>query len=42
MTSGKMHADGVDITPSLLARLLTTQFPQWAELPLQPVSSSER
>ncbi|GIK38091.1 MAG: hypothetical protein BroJett011_19240 [Chloroflexota bacterium] len=40
MTSGKMHDDEVDITASLVARLLTAQFPQWAELPLKPVSSA--
>lgn len=40
MTSGKMHDDEMDITASLVTRLLTAQFPQWAELPLKPVTSA--
>ena len=40
MSSGKMHADEVDIDESLVRRLLVAQFPQWAELPITPVLSS--
>lgn len=32
-----MHADELDVDPSLVARLVATQFPQWADLPLEPV-----
>jgi hypothetical protein len=37
---GKMHADEVDTDPSLVSRLLADQFPQWADLPIEPVESS--
>ena len=37
---GKMHADEVDTDPSLVRRLLADQFPQWADLPIDPVESS--
>jgi aminoglycoside phosphotransferase (APT) family kinase protein len=37
---GKMHADEVDTDPSLVRRLLADQFPQWADLPIDPVDSS--
>src|SRR5262249_19885396 len=40
MSAGKMHVDEVEINVSLVARLLTTQFPQWADLPLAPVPSA--
>lgn len=40
MSAGKMHVDEVDISISLVARLLATQFPQWADLPLDPVPSA--
>jgi aminoglycoside phosphotransferase (APT) family kinase protein len=40
MSAGKMHVDEVDIDSSLVARLLTTQFPQWADLPISPVHSA--
>ena len=40
MPAGKMHADEVDTSVSLVARLLATQFPQWADLPLAPVPSA--
>lgn len=36
----KMHADEVDTDPSLVCRLLAAQFPQWAELPIEPVDSA--
>lgn len=35
-----MHADEMDIDVSLVERLLATQFPQWAALPIQPVPSA--
>jgi aminoglycoside phosphotransferase (APT) family kinase protein len=31
---------GVDITADLVAGLIATQFPQWADLPLRPVASA--
>lgn len=33
----KMHPDEVNIDIHLVRRLLTTQFPQWARLPIEPV-----
>ncbi len=38
--TGKMHVDEVDTDVSLVARLLTSQFPQWADLPIKPVPSA--
>jgi aminoglycoside phosphotransferase (APT) family kinase protein len=32
-----MHADEVDIDEALVRRLVAAQFPQWAELPIEPV-----
>jgi aminoglycoside phosphotransferase (APT) family kinase protein len=40
MSAGKMHVDEVDIDVSLVGRLLTAQFPQWADLPIVPVHSA--
>ena len=40
MSAGKMHVDEVDTNVSLVVRLLTTQFPQWADLPIEPVESA--
>lgn len=40
MPTGKMHADEVDTDVSLVGRLVTAQFPQWADLPLDPVLSA--
>lgn len=40
MTSNRMHADELDITPSLVHRLIAAQFPRWAHLPLRPVLSA--
>jgi aminoglycoside phosphotransferase (APT) family kinase protein len=40
MPAGKMHADEVDIDISLVRELLATQFPQWADLPIDPVHSA--
>jgi aminoglycoside phosphotransferase (APT) family kinase protein len=37
----KMHADEVDTDVPLVRRLLATQFPQWADLPIEPVPSAE-
>ena len=37
---GKMHADEVDTDISLVGRLVAAQFPQWADLPIQPVGSA--
>ena len=39
MTAGKMHADEVDTDASLVRRLLGAQFPQWADLSIEPVPS---
>lgn len=39
-STGKMHDDEVDINVALVRRLLTAQFPQWANLPLAPVFSA--
>jgi aminoglycoside phosphotransferase (APT) family kinase protein len=36
----KMHADEVDIDVSLVRRLLAAQFPHWADLPIEPLSST--
>jgi aminoglycoside phosphotransferase (APT) family kinase protein len=32
-----MHADEVDTGPSLVQRLVAAQFPEWADLPVEPV-----
>jgi len=40
MTKTNGHADRVDIDVSLVGHLVTTQFPQWADLPIKPVESS--
>jgi aminoglycoside phosphotransferase (APT) family kinase protein len=32
-----MHADEVDSDPSLVQRLVAGQFPEWADLPVEPV-----
>jgi aminoglycoside phosphotransferase (APT) family kinase protein len=32
-----MHADEVDTDPSLVQRLVSGQFPEWADLPIEPV-----
>lgn len=37
MPAEKMHADEVDTDVSLVRRLLTAQFPEWADLPVEPV-----
>lgn len=38
--TGKMHVDEVDTGVALVSRLLTSQFPQWANLPIKPVPSA--
>jgi aminoglycoside phosphotransferase (APT) family kinase protein len=40
MPADKMHADEVDTDVSLVGRLLAAQFPQWADLPIEPVHSA--
>ncbi|MCP2167397.1 aminoglycoside phosphotransferase family protein [Goodfellowiella coeruleoviolacea] len=40
MRAGRMHADEVDIDAALVRRLVATQFPQWTDLPVEPVESS--
>jgi aminoglycoside phosphotransferase (APT) family kinase protein len=40
MPAGRMHADEIDIDASLVGRLLAAQFPQWADLPIEPVASA--
>jgi Predicted aminoglycoside phosphotransferase len=37
---GKMHIDEIDIDVAPVARLLSAQFPQWTELPIEPVPSA--
>ncbi|MCX7116435.1 MAG: aminoglycoside phosphotransferase family protein [Legionellales bacterium] len=38
--NNKMHADEVDITKSLVQRLVADQFPHWAKLPIESVESA--
>ena len=40
MPAGRMHSDEVDTDASLVRRLLAAQFPQWADLPIEPVHSA--
>ncbi|MFE4367922.1 aminoglycoside phosphotransferase family protein [Streptomyces sp. NPDC056835] len=40
MSAAKMHANEIDIDVSLVSRLITRQFPQWADLPLKQVPSA--
>jgi aminoglycoside phosphotransferase (APT) family kinase protein len=35
-----MHADEIDTDPSLVHRLLASQFPHWSSLPIEPVPSA--
>lgn len=37
MSNINIHADEVDVDVSLVGRLIATQFPQWAHLPIKPV-----
>jgi len=36
----RMHIDEVDIDVPLVRRLVATQFPEWADLPVEPVASA--
>ncbi|MCX5206557.1 aminoglycoside phosphotransferase family protein [Streptomyces sp. NBC_00237] len=38
--SSKMHADEIDLDAPLVERLVSSQFPQWAGLPVERVPSS--
>jgi aminoglycoside phosphotransferase (APT) family kinase protein len=40
MSAGNMHINEVKTDASLVGRLLAAQFPQWAELPIEPVHSA--
>ena len=40
MSADKMHVGEVDTDISLVGRLLAAQFPQWADLPIEPVLSA--
>ena len=40
MSAGKMHVDEVGIDVSHVRRLLAAQFPQWADLLIDPVHSA--
>ena len=40
MPAGKMHAEEVDTSVSLVRRLLAAQYPEWADLPVAPVPSA--
>jgi aminoglycoside phosphotransferase (APT) family kinase protein len=40
MTMGKMHLDEVDVDVSLVRSLLAAQFPQWADLTIEPIHSA--
>lgn len=37
MAADKMHADEIELDSSLVRRLVASQFPQWADLPLRRV-----
>ncbi|QKV96931.1 aminoglycoside phosphotransferase family protein [Streptomyces sp. NA02950] len=39
MCAGRMHAGEPDIDASLVHRAIAAQFPQWADLPVEPVRS---
>jgi aminoglycoside phosphotransferase (APT) family kinase protein len=40
VTAGKMHADEVETDVALVRNLIAAQFPQWADLPIEPVDSA--
>ena len=40
MATSKMHINEVDTNVPLVIRLLATQFPQWANLPIEPAHSA--
>ena len=39
MGAARMHADEVETDVALVGRLLAGRFPQWADLPIDPVAS---
>src|ERR671914_2645436 len=39
MGATKRHADEIETDVALVRRLLAGQFPQWADLPIDPVAS---
>lgn len=40
MSVGKMHDNEIETSVTLVKRLLAAQFPHWADLPVEPVSSA--
>jgi aminoglycoside phosphotransferase (APT) family kinase protein len=40
MIIGKMQLDEVEVDISLVGRLLAAEFPQWADLPIEPFHSA--
>ena len=40
VAANKMHDGEVEIDAEIVRRLLVTQFPQWCDLPLEPVHST--
>ncbi|MDG4787372.1 aminoglycoside phosphotransferase family protein [Micromonospora sp. WMMD1102] len=40
MSARKMHEDEIDVSAELVTRLVAGQFPEWAELPVRPVTRS--
>lgn len=40
MPAEKMHTDEVDTDVTLVGRLVAAQFPQWADLAIEPVPSA--
>ena len=40
LRTGKMHVDEIDIDVRLVAGLFAAQFPEWADLALEPVRSA--
>ena len=39
MSGARMHDDEVETSAALVRRLLAAQFPQWADLPIEPVAA---
>src|SRR5262249_33151887 len=40
MPASRMHTDEIHADAALVRRLLAAQFPQWANLPIEPVRSA--
>ncbi len=40
MQAAKLHAGEIDISADLAAKLIAEQLPQWAALPVRPVTSA--